>query len=125
MPEWAKPISGIQAAAGVTEPMDPGPPIGSGTSLRSSISCCSASGVTNHIKRSLVSILLADRGAAGYAFHLIEQPMLACCSDGPLPVRAICRIASSSSRFAPAGGGSTLPSSRRPRYCSSSAALKP
>src|SRR5689334_19116405 len=56
------------------------------------------------------------------AFHLMEQPIDGTCCAGPTPVAAMARIASTSSRRAPAGGGVVRPSSRRPRYLSLPAA---
>ena len=40
----------------------------------------------------------------GYSRHLIEQPMLGCCSTGPLPASTIWHIASNSSRRASGTG---------------------
>jgi hypothetical protein len=57
-------------------------------------------------------------------FHLIEQPIDGNCSFGPRPVSAICFMASYRSRRAFAMGVIREASSR-PRYCSSSCALKP
>ena len=52
-------------------------------------------------------------------FHLIEQPMLAICSSGPLPVCATCTMALNKSRGL-SGTASLREASSRPRYCNSS-----
>src|SRR6202035_129579 len=57
-----------------------------------------------------------DRARLYSSFHLIEQPIDAFWSAGATPVVAIARMASTSSRGAPARGGVVRPSSSRPRY---------
>ena len=64
-----------------------------------------------------------DRARLYSSFHLIEQPIDAFWSAGARPVVAIARMASTSSRGAPARGGVVRPSSSRPRYLSLRSAL--
>ena len=64
-----------------------------------------------------------DRARLYSSFHLIEQPIDAFWSAGATPVVTIPRIASTSSRGAPARGGVVRPSSSRPRYLSLRSAL--
>src|SRR5260370_42138762 len=64
-----------------------------------------------------------DRARRYSSFHLIEQPIDAFWSAGASPVVAIARMASTSSRGAPARGGVVRPSSSRPRYLSLRSAL--
>src|ERR1700737_3161253 len=64
-----------------------------------------------------------DRARLYSSFHLIEQPIDAFWSAGATPVVAIARMASTSSRGAPARGGVVRPSSSRPRYLSLRSAL--
>src|SRR5215207_4467930 len=45
----------------------------------------------------------------------MEQPIEGCCTSGPIRVRTIVRIASTSSRFASGGRGSVRLASSRPR----------
>lgn len=60
---------------------------------------------------------LACCGIGAYwTFHLMEQPMLAICSCGPIPVDATCLIASYSSRRVSGPAGWRPEASRRPRY---------
>ena len=69
---------------------------------------------------------VVEIGTAGapHRLHLIEHPMDGSCSFGPWPVSVTCFIASNKSRRAFATGVMREASSR-PRYCSSSLALKP
>src|SRR3984893_3750199 len=64
-----------------------------------------------------------DRARLYSSFHSIEQPIDAYWATGARPVVAIARMASTSSRGAPARGGVVRPSSSRPRYLSLRSAL--
>src|SRR5216683_3479244 len=64
-----------------------------------------------------------DKARLYSSFHLIEQPIDAFWSAGARPEVAIARMASTSSRGAPARGGVVRPSSSRPRYLSLRSAL--
>src|SRR4029434_8406386 len=54
-------------------------------------------------RRQILPHQTLDALCSRQARHLIEQPILGCCSAGPLPVVAMSFIPSYSSRGAPAG----------------------
>jgi len=57
--------------------------------------------------------------------HLIEQPILGICSDGPNPVLATCFIASNKSRLTFSAAVSFREASNLPLYCNFKSRLKP